>query len=64
MKLSEQELKHVHKVLLSDINECTSLLEGDIPDDRVARIASRMEESRHVLEIIENEFMAHSEWRL
>jgi hypothetical protein len=55
MKISDQELKHVKRVLLSDISECTNLLEADIPNERVSAIASRMEESRHFLERIENE---------
>ena len=63
MKLSEQELRHVHKVLSSDIAECTSLLEGDLPDERVPTIAARMEEDRRVLEKIDTEFLVRPEWR-
>jgi len=57
------ELRHIHRVLSSDIDECTNLLEGDIPEERVPIIAARMEEDRRILEMIEFEFLAHPEWR-
>lgn len=53
----------MHKVLSTDIAECTSLLEGDIPEGQVLRVAERMEEDRRMMEMIDNEFLAHPEWR-
>jgi hypothetical protein len=49
-------------VLSSDIDECTNLLEGDIPDERVSPIAARMEEDRRIFEMIDGEFLGHPEW--
>lgn len=62
MKLGKRELGHIHRVLSSDIDECTNLLEGDIPDERVSPIAARMEEDRRILEMIDGEFLGHPEW--
>lgn len=63
MKFKGTEIRHIHRVLSSDIDECTNLLEGDIPEERVPIIAARMEEDRRILEMIEFEFLAHPEWR-
>jgi hypothetical protein len=40
------------------------VLEGDIPAKRVASIAARMEEDRHILEMIELENTMHPEWNI
>lgn len=55
-------MKHVRRVLSSDISECTDLLEKDMPDERVLLIAARMEADRRLLERIDHETLAHPEW--
>ena len=62
MKLSAQELQHVHKVLSSDIDECTVLIGDDMTDNRVTRLSARMEDDRRVLARVESVLGFRPEW--
>lgn len=52
MNLDEQDLKHCHKVLTSDVGECNILLE-DSTGGRAERLQKRIEDDRRVLARIE-----------
>jgi len=59
--LNEEDLKHCHKVLSSDIKECELLMEGG-PTDRVARLMNRIDDDNRVLTRIENLLGYKPEW--
>lgn len=63
MRLNRHDLKHLHFILSLDIRECTNKLEDDIPNEKVGKIASRMESDRRLLERIDHEFHLHPEWQ-
>ena len=51
--LKIQDLKHCHKVLSSDAEECTILMQGG-PTDRVDRLMKRIDEDKRVMSVIES----------
>ena len=53
MRLDSQDLKHVHKVLSADIEECVILIGDDMADDKAIRLSERMEDDRRVLARVE-----------
>jgi hypothetical protein len=61
MRLAARELRHLHMVLSSDIDTCANVLEGDMTNERVLIIASRMEENRRMLEMIDGELLVYPE---
>jgi len=60
--LREEDLKHCHKVLASDVQECELLLEGQ-PTDRVARLMERIDDDKRVLTRIEDLLGYKPEWK-
>ncbi len=52
MKLDMDDLRHTHKVLSSDIDECSILGEG-ATGNRATRLANRILDDRRVLARIE-----------
>jgi hypothetical protein len=60
--LNEEDLKHCHKVLSSDIKECELLMEGG-PTDRVARLMNRIDDDNRVLARIEKLIGYVPEWK-
>ena len=60
--LNEEDLKHCHKVLSSDIKECELLMEGG-PTDRVARLMNRIDDDKGVLDRIERVIGCVPEWK-
>jgi hypothetical protein len=60
--LNEEDLKHCHRVLSSDIQECEILMEGG-PTDRVARLMNRVDDDERVLARIENLLGFKPEWK-
>ena len=53
MNLSKDDLRHAHKVLSSDIQECDILFEG-AEGARAARMKKRIDDDKRVLARIEN----------
>ena len=52
MNLNEEDLRHCHKVLASDTEECRIIAEG-AHGGRAARLQKRMEDDRRVMARIE-----------
>ena len=61
MKLSTEDLRHVHKVLSSDIEECEILREGST-GNRATRLGNRILDDRRVLARIEKIIGEKPEW--
>ena len=53
MNLSKDDLRHAHKVLSSDIEECEMLLEG-ATGNRATRLSNRILDDKRVLARIES----------
>lgn len=60
--LTEEDMKHCHKVLTSDIKECELLMDGG-PTDRVGRLMNRIEDDKRVLAHIEDLLGYKPEWK-
>lgn len=54
MKLSKDDLLHIHKVLQSDRDEC-EILAKDMTGGRFERILARRDDDKRVLTVVEEE---------